>query len=583
MAETSELQRAVVALGFQIDAKSLQRLEDALNIMARGFDRLNASMAQTGQWVGQMAEKLEAVYFSAQRVGSSASNLRAFGGAAQDFGVSVQTAESSLKSLKQAMEDGRAVDFLKDSGLDVDTVDKTTGKLRDTVQVMGDILAQLHALTPQDARRLADNLGIDDDLMNPQRASALLQRYREIRQAAAATGLDAVSVDAHESMNSIREIGRTFDNISTKVAGTFLDKLKGPLQEFSQWFETHGPLIGERISEVAEAVLDMALAVAPVLGWLAGAVFELDALTGGWSSQIMLAVAAFRLLGGAELVSGLIELARAIAAVNAASEGIGAAGGLGSLLRFLGRRRLLAFGAAGMLTQGFLEAADAMAPDIPGESGEERSARVLDNAISATQLPPPFLMGPKLGLDLLMSFSKPAAPGAGGAKVGPSSYPELRPARPSNLSATAPTALESTPAIPVPEGISNAQNMVEKADQAARAATEGLQRLIDSMPATRMGNPMSYGAEMGLRLPAIGDHLPGALRSGVAPWDNYRGAAAEALAVTLRVESPQVMLNANTSIYVEGASDPAATATAVAGEQDRVFASLARNTQGAYA
>ena len=68
MANTSDLQQAVVALGFQIDAKSLQRIEDALNIMARGFDRLNSSMAQTGQWVGQMAEKLEAVYFGAQRV-----------------------------------------------------------------------------------------------------------------------------------------------------------------------------------------------------------------------------------------------------------------------------------------------------------------------------------------------------------------------------------------------------------------------------------------------------------------------------------------------------------------------------------
>ncbi|WP_025140353.1 hypothetical protein [Achromobacter sp. DH1f] len=577
MANTSDLQQAVVALGFQIDAKSLQRIEDAPNIMARGFDRLNSSMAQTGQWVGQMAEKLEAVYFGAQRVGASASNLRAFGAAAQDFGVSAQTAESSLKSLKQAMEDGTAADFLKESGLGVDTVDKTTGKLRDTVQVMGDVLAQVHALSPQDARRLAGNLGIDDELMDPKRAAQLLQRYREIRQAAATTGLDTVSADAHESMNSIREIGRTIDNISTKVAGAFLEKLKGPLQEFSQWFQTNGPLIGERMAEVAKAILDMALAVAPVLGWVAGAILELDAITGGWSTRIGLAIAAFRMLGGAELVTGLLQLAEAIGAVNLASGGLGAAGGLGGLLRFVGRKPLLGLGAAGVLTEGFLSLADLAQPSIPGESDEEHRARTVDHVTSVLSVPPPFLLSTKLAMDMMMLFYKPAAPGSGGVKVGPSSFSDLpRVPRPGFEGSTDPG--ESTQsASEAASGQAGADHlrMVEQADLAARAAGENFQRLLDGMPASSRGLLMASDSAS-LRLPAFGEPIPQSLS---APWDGYRSGALE---VRLNVESPQVNLNATTHIYVEGAADPMATATAVAAQQDRVFADLTRNTQGAY-
>ncbi|WP_183004064.1 hypothetical protein [Achromobacter sp. UMC71] len=576
MANTSELQRAVVSLGFQIDAQSLQRLEDALNIMARGFERLNSSMTQTSQWVGQMAEKLEAVYFGAQRVGASASNLRAFGGAVQDFGISAQSAESSLKSLKQAMEDGRAANFLKDSGLDVETVDKTTGKLRDTVQVMGDILAQAHSLAPQDARRLAANLGIDDELMDPQRAAQLLQRYREIRQAAATTGLDTASADAHESMNSIREIGRTIDNISTKVAGVVLDKLKGPLKEFSQWFETSGPLIGERMAEVAKSILDMALAVAPVLGWVAGAIFELDAMTGGWSTRIGLAIAAFRLLGGAELVTGLLDLAKAIGAVNLASEGLVAAGGLSGLLRFLGRKKLLGVGAAGAMTGAALSLTEWMLPDVPGETEADRTARNTDQWLSTFPLPTSTL-AQKLAMDMMMLFYKPAAPGSGGVKVGPSSFPSLprvpRPAFQDSTDSAENSQLtpETAPGLDVPDSL----RMVEKADQAARAAGERFQRLLDDMPASSRGQLMSSDSAS-LRLPAFGEPMPQSLS---APWDGYRSGALE---LKLNVESPQVNLTATTNIYVEGSADPMATATAVAGQQDRVFADLTRNTQGAY-
>ena len=117
--------------------------------------------------------------------------------------------------------------------------------------------------------------------------------------------------------------------------------------------------------------------------------------------------------------------------------------------------------------------------------------------------------------------------------------------------------------------------MVEQADLAARAAGENFQRLLEGMPASSRGLLMASDSAS-LRLPAFGEPIPQSLS---APWDGYRSGALE---VRLNVESPQVNLNAPTHIYVEGAADPMATATAVAAQQDRVFADLTRNTQGAY-
>lgn len=121
--------------------------------------------------------------------------------------------------------------------------------------------------------------------------------------------------------------------------------------------------------------------------------------------------------------------------------------------------------------------------------------------------------------------------------------------------------------------------MLENANRVAAQAGEQFRSAVNGLPETRRDPASTEAGSVGLRLPTFGEPMPQVMS---APWEGYRSGAPSRLDVQLNVESPQVNLNATTHIYVEGAADPMATATAVAAQQDRVFADLTRNTQGAY-
>lgn len=458
---------------------------------------------------------------------------------------------------------------------------RLTEALFQTVQAAGllaDRLATLAGMPAAAPTRGDGEAGNGEGKPEPKSLAKPLAEVKTLRDLARAYGQEQVANDAQAVMNSLGDIGRTADGIILQVSGVFFEKLKGPLEEFAKWFDTHGPLIGKRLSEVAGAALDMALRIAPVLGWIGSLFLDLDDATGGWSTRILIAVAAFRMLGGAELVNGLVALANAIGLVNAASQGLGAAGGLGGVLQFLRQRKLLALGAAGAMTEAALSLTEWMQPAIPGESEDDRKARNSDQWLSTFPFPG-LTMAQKLAVDMLMLSDTPAAPGSSGVKVGPSSFPDLKLPRPNFDNAAEspvelPAAADAVPGAVAPD----ASRMIERADLAARAAGESFQRLIDGMPASSRELILSSG-NVNLRLPNFGEPMPQVMS---APWEGYRSGAPTRLDVQLNVESPQVNLNATTHIYLEGAADPMATATAVAAQQDRVFADLTRNTQGAY-
>lgn len=497
MAETLELQEA--GFPFGIDENGLRKFEGALEVVAQGFMRLTASLLQTEQVVGLLADRL------VQLAGAAALAPSAPAGG---------TAPAEARE--------------KPEPKSVEKIQKNIQTLRDLAQV---------------------------------------------------NGMEAVANDAQSVMESVRDIGRVIDNMVLQVSGVVFEKIKGPLEEFAQWFETHGPLIGKRLSEVAGAALDMALVMAPVLGWVGSLFLDLDAATGGLSTKVLVAITAFRMLGGPELINGLVALANAIGMVNAASNGLGNIGGFFPAGGLPGRA-----GLAGLAAGVGLEIARGLGvPDTDVQVGQQ-AVRDGEWFKAASYLPAGDFFGAVW--DHWFGDDPPqSAQGGAGAAISPAGIGTNPPAG-DQVSGAAATGADGASAIDAglaalaaePARLTSAQ-MLDNADRAAFAAGQPFRALASNQSQAREGSAAPYTGSASVRLPAFGEPM---LPMIAAPWDGYRSGAPDALELSLNVASPQVNLTATTNIHVEGSADPMATAVAVAGQQDRVFADLTRNTQGAY-
>lgn len=333
MAGNAEVIREfLVALGFKVDQKGLKTFKEGVEDSTKGVVRLVATIQGAALTIGAsvagFASKIESLYFVGRRVGATENSLRALGGAARDFGVSADMALGSVEAIAKFMRNNPAGESYIAS-LGVQTRD-ANGNLRDTVDLVADIGRVMAAKPTWLASQYSSVLGIDENLMLAMRDPAFVERLRQIRTESENNGMSRAAKDAHELMNSIRELGRTADNMFTLIQADLQEKVGPELKRLSAWFKDNAPEIAKRISEVAQVVLRMAETVLPVLGAVIEKFVEWDKATNGWTTNILLAVAALKVLGGFQILSGLGKLSAALRGVGgaaAAAQAGAAAGG----------------------------------------------------------------------------------------------------------------------------------------------------------------------------------------------------------------------------------------------------------------
>lgn len=165
------------------------------------------------------------------------------------------------------------------------------------------------------------------------------------RTGAAATSLKAFEY-SHAFMIALRDLGTTFENFGVRVQRALLHKVGPQLERFKRWFDENSPAIADRVAKIAEAVLSAAAAMGPPIGWIVDRFIELDGLTDGWSTKILLLIGAFKVLGGFQIISGIWKMVAAVRALGAANAAAAAAGAAGA-----GAGGAAAGGAAGILSR----------------------------------------------------------------------------------------------------------------------------------------------------------------------------------------------------------------------------------------
>lgn len=326
--EQDTIKEFLVGLGFKVDEAGQKKFSSGIDQSTKMFAKLAAfSLAATtavGYAMSKFADSMEALYFSVQRTGSTASNIKALELTAQNFGASAAEALGSLEGIAAFMRNiPGGENFIR--GLGVQTRD-ANGQLRDTSETLIDIGKQLSKMDFAHARVRAQVLGIDDKTLMALRNGEFEAQFRKAQQRLNTADFSGASARAHEFSSKLRDIGSEFSVLGVQVEAALLTRIGPKLDQFLAWMTQNGPVIAERISQIAEKFIDLAERAGPYIAALLDWLVKADGATDGWSTKILALAAAFKLLGGnisgtVSALPGFLAAAGKLGLVGAAAYG----------------------------------------------------------------------------------------------------------------------------------------------------------------------------------------------------------------------------------------------------------------------
>ncbi|VVE79410.1 mannosyl-glycoprotein endo-beta-N-acetylglucosamidase [Pandoraea sputorum] len=349
MAEPTVIREFLVALGYKVDEKGLKKfkdgVEDATKSVVRMVATIEGAAIAIGIGVAAFASKLEGLYFVSQRTGATVTSLKAVEFSAKNLGISAETARGSVEALARFMRNNPAGEnYIKSLGVQTRNAN---GQLRDTVDIMADLGGELAKKPTYLATQYGNVLGIDENLLLAMRSGEFAKYLQQYREMAAKTGFDKAADDSHRFMVALRELGAVWDNFAARLESSLVQRLGPKLAEFQKWFEQNGPVIEQRVGDIALAIIAAAEVIGPVLGKLIDLFVDLDRATDGWSTKIIAGIAIFKVLGGFQLIGGILKMAAALRALGGAAAAAGAAAGAGGAAAGGG----IAAGIAGLLSR----------------------------------------------------------------------------------------------------------------------------------------------------------------------------------------------------------------------------------------
>lgn len=541
---------------FKIDKDDLKDLKQAIgDSRKQSLADALAVFAGRAKSVVDFAEnkiaQFEQGYFAAKLGGTSGRDMRALEAVAQDFGVSVEAMRNSTQALHRNVRDDPRIAALLEQ-LHISSSDGA-GAQRNSADLMLELSDALKRMDPAQARSTGQSLGLDPGVMEALRDPGFGQRLSAQRDTEENSAVEAAGERAHQLMGTIRELSGSVNAMFAQALLTMGPKLQETLDGISAWFKENGQTAGKRLGEVGNFVLSIMSLLGPVISLITW----LDGLTGGLSSQLLVLVGGFLMLGGGGVVGALMGLVSRL-------------GGMRSIIGGLGTQLA----------------------SLPG-----RISGFVSRAWTATSN----FVGGVFGR--MTSMGRTAVTQMGNMASAVWSWMGNMAARGGAL---------------VVDSVKAAGAIALQWGQSLWAsAGSWIGRIVDGAKSLARGvaiSPVAVGVGLALYPRTLGDgtlkSLQGDGRFGlgqaepdfngaggswqpppmdgarIEPWRDYHsgfalGEAGGAALAPAAAAAP-VSVNATTTIYVNGSADPGATGAAVANQQSRVNADLTRNLQGSY-
>lgn len=308
-----------VSLGFSTDNEGARKMADTLKGVELKAALLHKTLLllATGAVVAvtKTASELDKLYYSSQRIGASASNIRAYGDAISQMGGNAQNALQSLENVAQKMRNSPGYEGML-TGMGVATRDGN-GQLRDRVEVMKDLSKTMKGMDYYQANAYASSLGIDENTLMAMRDDKFIdnmEKYQKLRQSIGLT--DELTKSGTDFMVEFRDITMTTKAITEVVVMTagqalipILKMINNFLRSAIAWFAELDP----RFKAILATGLKFAL-LAVIFGGFIGTIAKLASVLPMLKGLLFL-IKSLRLAFLASPIGIVLALAAAIAAL----------------------------------------------------------------------------------------------------------------------------------------------------------------------------------------------------------------------------------------------------------------------------
>lgn len=321
---SSIIQEFLVSLGFKTNESGLKNFVTGIGKATKTVLALAAAIDATAGTVAagiaRWASNLEALYFAAQRTGSSAISLKALDLAARNLGASSGEAQEAVEGLAAALRINPG-----NVGLLTGLLAKLGYQLK--VNADGSIdsadalikLSQVFKSMPYfQAKQFADLLNISEHTLYQLTHGNLVDEYTKALKELSAGGFDKAAEHAHEFMIELRDLQAQFEVFVVQVADAIQQKLKFNLEDLRHWLEKNGPQLALRFADTAKQMIDAAIWIADKLTIVVDKLKEWDQETDGLSTKLIALAVLLKVSGAGSVIGGVLSLAAAFGRVAGA-------------------------------------------------------------------------------------------------------------------------------------------------------------------------------------------------------------------------------------------------------------------------
>lgn len=613
----------LVGLGFKVDQAGLSRFASGIasasaKAMALGA-AITAAAGAVAMGIKKIAQEGEHEARLAERFRTTAAAVDSYLDSMSILGLSGEKAEESLRSLDRAIVDtsmgmGRAAKIFEELGIEAKD---STGKLRPTLEVMGELSEKMKGMDRGSQLRIMERLGLDYDLLYYFNTD-LKKLGDEISAIDKGAGFsfDKWIAESKTFMVAWREMtretekwkmlfGKWIKGIAVELMPAFREQLgrmtagmvdlrRKAMEVLPKVAQAFVPML-KILFRVAEAFIRIGMRVAEFVARFVGWLAKLNAATDGWIGWILAAAAAWKYLNLAFLATplgALLALGVAIAALvddfltwkEGGESLIDWSGDLGDamqalidLVLFLGEAIIIGIGKARDWLADFFEWC------------AESWAQMKDDALETAAYIAGMWGAVHAAWAAAMQALGAILQGAWAAIA--AGWQIVADAVQSAVQAACAAIVSAWQAVQawlrgffqwLQGAFPQAAAVVQKAAGIIGAAGQGL---IAAWQSVRAWFSDFFGfitsgfaklSDLAGKIGGIAGKLGGAVKGMFGG-----GISAPAPATQAALAGGAQTLNQKTTITVQGAGNPQATARAVAGAQNRVNADMARNMRGA--
>lgn len=311
MAKGTALEKFFVSLGFEVDHKEAEEVEETLEHIKHVIETVVVAwgIEKIGEMFSEVAKEMHALNDFALLNDVAVDSVEALGYAAQLNGSSMEAATSSIQGLNRVLGEaslgiGRGAMVFKKLGL---SAKDSTGHVKSFDEMLAEVADRMQGMSKAEAIGMATKLGMDPSMVVTlqQGAEALAKYKEEYETFEIPEGRGKVS----EYENSLVRVAKLIELLKQRVVVMLAPVLTSITEKARKWMLANADIIKQGVDRFAEKLATVLELTSKAFGFALHAAMRLYTFFEQHRAAIWGLIGALLILKGPSMYQGFVSIA----------------------------------------------------------------------------------------------------------------------------------------------------------------------------------------------------------------------------------------------------------------------------------